>query len=201
MDIVTIVLSETWGQIVLGTAIAVAGALLRYAQKLRKEKRLNSVGHQVGTTVEVSKLLVELRLNTSSARAYVAQLSNGVYYANKVSQLKLTCTHSSVRDGIADVVLNDSTLVSKLPNFFELLVSEGCFCLTYEDVEDIALLHLFEMQGVYMMVVAPFYGTRNDVQGFVGIDYLIDPTGDLDKEARCDIIKKYADRIGYTLKQ
>jgi hypothetical protein len=63
--------------------------------------------------------LTELMVQTKADRAFVVQFHNGTYYINKANQMKMSCTHEIVKEGISreqenlqDVILSRTPIVA-----------------------------------------------------------------------------------------
>ncbi len=140
--------------------------------KERKSRIRESIPRLVENDVEVYKLLSELLIRTKASRAMVLQFHNGTHYVNAASQMKMSCTHEIVADGISKEAKNmQNMLVSQHATTVNDIISSDYTVLNVcnNDVEDFK--QILRSQGVETAIYAPF-SKGHDIEGFIGITYL-----------------------------
>lgn len=192
----------------LATGIGAAiGAFLMYisaqtVKYIRGQKKMNSVEHQIARALKIQELLATSRVKWGADRVYVFQFSNGTYYANKVSQLNMTCTHQSVGPGVATIGDQKTEyLVSQYPEMFADFVTHKCVFKNIEEVDYPTMRSILEAQGVRTFLATSFSCPHNDrkIEGFVGIDYMHREKDGV-PEGVCSELSGFAERIGQELR-
>jgi len=190
-------LETTLNYMIQGAGVALGVMVLTLFYKaskwIKRSLKKNTMATQMICALRVQDYLTELRVLGDAERAYVFQFSNGTYYLNKMSQYQMTCTHQSVKAGIAPVMVRkQEMLVSHTPQFLKALVT-GCVCLQVKDMTDVYLKTALLRQGVDLMIACPMMDTKGNLEGFVGMDFMEDtgnPKIGLSQDALSEVTAK-----------
>lgn len=182
--------------------------------KKRKERKGDLIPQLVGKDVGVYKILAELLLKADAGRAWVCQFHNGTFYANNASQMKFTCTHELVADGVSRVAdQRRNLLISQYAETINDIVNSTSVAIDLgpeKDINDEFGLML-RSAGANLVVMVPLKN-GSAFEGFAGICFLDDLAmirlrhyPDKTDEEIMNIFKKmlepYASKIGYILRK
>lgn len=212
----------------MGFVIAglVGGGLLFFLKKIKKiimmfvdtykSRFRNRIPEMVDRDMEIYTQLFEIKAKTSADRVFLFQLHNGTYYINSTSQMKMSCTHEIVGEGIARESRSmQDLIVSQHTPFIRDLLQNPCICLDRNTIRDSCLGLMLSSQGVKTAVISLFKH-ENIIEGFLGIVYLDDvpidrratqiPIVEERREPNSDgsianISEYYSSRIGYLLRK
>lgn len=181
---------------------AVVGGMILYGVNVlkskiasKKEPKRESIPLMVENDVEVYKILSEVLLKSKASRALVMQFHNGTHYVNSASQMKMSCTHEVVSDGIAKVSKNmQNMLISQHAQSVNNIITNASFPVKVDDDDTEELKQLLRAQGVDFAMYAPFM-RGSDIEGFIGINYL-DPLVDNFPGESEEIVQ---DKLGHLL--
>lgn len=173
-------------------------------------------------TFNVNNQLVELRVLADADRAYIFKFHNGEYFSIKDPVWKVSCSNESVRDGISYEIQNlRNIMVSSIIDFilplfspetkingFTLVDHEraGCnsLCKVQKDIiycdvnkmDATASKAILQGQGIDYVLMLPLTH-KDQILGFVGLDYCHDNTIDF-KKAMPALCEK-STRIAYAI--
>lgn len=195
------------GAVIGGAALFFLNHLKEWMKK-RKNAKKESIPRMVENDVEVYKLLSELLLTTKASRALVFQFHNGTHYVNSASQMKMSCTHEIVADGISKEAKSmQNMLISQHAQAVNDIISHPSAIVDINDCDTEELKQILRAQGVEVAVYAPF-SRGTDVEGFIGINYL-DPIDHNYPGEKLETVREYLGgcvskcslKIGYLLRR
>jgi hypothetical protein len=200
---------------ILGEGAAIAGAGLGglavylarkgydlYANYKHRNSRAiipSLLNADVAVYQDLSQLLVE----TNADRAYVIQFHNGIYYLNQTNNMKLTCTHEVVKEGISRIQDDfKDKLLSKYAIQMSKVLEEHVAVFDVKDEIESYYRSVMESQGTARSV-AGIMMDGNIVEGALVINYLEgSPMLEVDN---LDFVKarvgKAAEAIGFKLRE
>jgi hypothetical protein len=165
--------------------------------RARKESEMvlpNLIKKDIG----VYRDLTELMIQTKADRAFVIQFHNGTYYVNKANQMKMSCTHEIVKEGISreqenmqDVLLSRTPIVA-----IDLLSKPYVFINTKE--QDSYFSQLLRNQGVTECVMA-IMKDENIAEGFIGASFISEIEDSKTEIGK--VVAQFASKIGFTLRK
>lgn len=166
----------------------------------RKKKQRNSIPGLVSMDIAVYKHLTELNTTAGSDRAFVIQFHNGTYYINQANQMKMSCTHEIVKDGVSrEQESFKDILLSKVPIAIHELLTKSSVVFNIDGTETAYFYQMLRDQGVTRFVGA-LMKEKDVVEGFVGISYLDTDATEFDEEYLKELVQSCANRIGFILR-
>lgn len=198
--------SEAATQVGVWAGAAVGGAAVYYVGKIlakikaARYKRMAALSSLNGLDLSAYRYLAELMVSTGADRAYIIQFHNGTYYLNSSGQVKMSCTHEMVKEGVSKeqsafqnlltshypVVIN--TIINSVYDAVIILPTEG----------DNRYSQLLIERGTHTHVLCPL--RRGDIlEGYVAIDFVADKP-DLEEAELKKVIRNYTSKIGFILR-
>lgn len=181
-----------------------------------KSRFKNTIPAMIERDMEIYNQLFEIKSKTDADRVFVFQFHNGAYYTNSASQMKMSCTHEVVSEGISRESRGmQDLIISQYAGFTGELIKNSFFTLTKDNISDFSFGMLMRSQGVKTAAFSLF--KYNDViEGFLAIVYLDDIP--MDRRLTQDIVPfdrrnsksdgcianisaDYAPRIGFLLRK
>lgn len=194
-----------------GTAIY---CLSKFKQwwKDRKEAKTHALPELLGKDVGVYKLLAELLIKLDSGRVNIFQFHNGTYYVNSTSQMKFSCTHELVSDGVSRMAdFRRNMLTSQYAETMHEIISRPSYSIDIPKAEDNDFNMMAKVAGGNFLAFSVM--KHGDVvEGFLSITFLDTleeikakhyPNNTIE-EVECIIkraLEPYAQRIGYILRK
>lgn len=169
--------------------------------KLQREAASSMIPNLIKRDIGVYRDLTELMVETKADRAFVIQFHNGTYYVNKANQMKMSCTHEIVKDGISREQDNmQDLLISRFPVMINDLLNAEFITICTKDKHDY-FSQMLVNQGVGKCILA-IVKDENILEGFVGISYIEgdDLCSTIDAEKIGEVVVNYAARVGYMLR-
>lgn len=221
-EVVDIITHET-GYVIAGL---LGGALLAFWTKLKKlllimllsfkSRFKKTIPAMIQRDMEIYNHLFDIKARTRADRVLVFQFHNGSYYTNSASQMKMSCTHEVVGEGISRESRNmQDLIISQFAGFTTKLIQESFFVLDRENIDTYSMGLMMSNQGVRTAAFALFR-YEGVIEGFLAIIYLDDVLMDrrqkdvtvLDDRREDDsegslpeIVATAAPRIGYILRK
>jgi hypothetical protein len=171
-------------------------------RKIKEEKEMipRLVKRDIGVYRDLTELLVQMKAD----RAFIMQFHNGMYYANKGSQMKMSCTHEIVREGISREQEDmQDMLLSKFPQVISDLLSNPFVCfLTKEKDHAYYFSQLLKSQGVEKVFLS-LIRDGDVLEGFLCVSYLQDESHHegMSEDEAGKLTQDYANKIGFTLRK
>jgi hypothetical protein len=193
---------------VVGGIVIHGISTLKTAYSNRKDAKRESIPSMVETDVEIYKLLSEILLKSKASRASVFQFHNGTHYVNSASQMKISCTHEVVADGISKEAKNmQNMLISQYAKIVNDIISKPYTVIDVGSSDSEDFIQILRSQGVESAVYTPFYrGT--DIEGFISLSYLDPLVSNFPGESNNSIegilsnmISECSLKIGYLLRK
>ena len=178
---------------------------------------------------KIQELLVELRVINDSDRANVYLFHNGGVFTTNLPQFKISKTHESLSPGISSTFDRDKdTRCSAILNFIrplfektfaingidfidgsqcacERLKNDGCSKVAYLiNVENLDVGYTkssLKEKGVAWAVVTPILNIKQDVVGFVSVEYCSSALCQENVLTKCKNICQYSSDISFYLNQ
>lgn len=203
MEHLSEIITAVGGEIGLLLAAVIGGVIIhavnyvKDAYKKRKGSKRESIPRMVENDVEIYKLLSAVMMTTKASRASVFQFHNGTHYVNTASQMKMSCTHEMVADGISKEVKNmQNLLISQYATTVNTIISNPFTTLRTTNHENEDFIQILRSQGVDTAIFAPF-SRGTDIEGYISISYLDSLSENFPEESDSSIEA----RIGYNLSE
>lgn len=191
----------------LGAALAgVAGywcsKALRSYKDWRKYKNNVSIPKLLSKDIGVYKYLTELLVQTNADRAYVLLFHNGVFYINKGSHMKVSCTHEIVRTGVSreqDSI--QEKLASKFAEQITQIIQENV-SVTKIDPDNNSYFHQMKRSQGVDTVISAVMRDGEIIEGVISVNYLAgNEVPDTTLEDRKHLVKEAAETVGFLLRK
>lgn len=202
------------------------GVLLYFYKRIKKivfmlitgfKSRFNkTIPAMIQRDMEIYNQLFDIKAKTEADRVFIFQFHNGSYYTNSASQMKMSCTHEVVSEGISRESRNMQDLIlSQFAAFTGELINESFVVLNRDNIDKYSFGMLLRSQGAKTAAFSLFT-YDGIVEGFLGIVYLDDVPMDRrktdipvqnnrrkDHSEGCiaSIAESYASRIGFLLRR
>lgn len=178
---------------------------VRDMYKEYRRKSHNSIPKLIESDLQVYQTLSELLYSTRCDRAFVLQFHNGTYYVNQANQMKSSCTHEVVREGISREQNNlKDLLLSRMAVTVSEIISHTTSEFIVHDGTMANPNYFFQLlrdQGVSVFIASPMMND-NAVEGIIGLVYL--DRDDYDRVRTANNIPfnltTAAQKIGFTLR-
>lgn len=167
-------------------------------KKHRRIKANNSIPDLIKKDIGVYRDLTELLVETTADRAFVMQFHNGTYYVNQANQMKMSCTHEIVREGISrEQDKMQDLLLSRFPTVVGDIISNSSIVITVGK-QDYYFEQLLRHQGVMKCFVAVMRDGAL-IEGLIGVSYVAEESSKTDREIM-KTLESYTNKIGFTLR-
>jgi hypothetical protein len=184
------------GLIIYASKMAWNAWLSHKERKITEEKEM--IPRLVKRDIGVYRDLTELLVAVGADRAFVMQFHNGTYYVNKGNQMKMSCTHEIVREGISREQEDmQDILLSRFPSTVNDLLSSPYTSVSTKD-QSYFFAQMLKNQGVNRCIMAVIKDGEI-VEGFLGVSFLADEN--VNEEEVGKLVIDYSQRIGYTLRK
>jgi hypothetical protein len=168
-----------------------------------KRKKNEAIPRLLDADLAVYQTLSQLLIETGADRAYVMQFHNGVYYINQGNHMKVSCTHETVKEGIARVQdTMQEVLLSKFAGPMTEVLKQRVAIFDTDNQPDSYYKNLIKSHGTSRSV-AGIMMEGNVVEGALVINYL-DGSEVIKKQNISDIKQRVieaADIIGFKLRE
>lgn len=153
-------------------ATLAAFAIQRFTEYLKVKKRgYYNLEHERNIHVQINQVLVELLVELSADRAYIAQFHNGTVFLGSSTDIKKSRTFERVRPGVSYVSERFQDLrLSLMDDEIQFVNSEKPTLIYINGLNDTKFRRMMEMGGVYCTVRFPLR-VNNQILGFLGIDF------------------------------
>lgn len=170
------------------------------AWKRHKRNRSNAIPSLIKKDIGVYRDLTELLFQTKADRAFVMQFHNGTYYVNQGGQMKMSCTHEIVREGISrEQEKMQDLLISRYASTVNDVISNPSIIIAV-DVNNYYFAQMLRNQGVVKSTLAVLRN-ENMIEGFIGVSYVGEAEESTKDKEVGRLAEDYAGKIGYTLRK
>lgn len=162
----------------------------------KKKAERASVPELVKKDIGVYRDLTELLVQTEADRTFVIQFHNGTYYMNKAGQMKMSCTHEIVKDGVSrEQDKMQDLLLSKYSSMVNSVIGSPYVEVCVKK-DNYYFAQLLRSQGVETCLLCVI---KDDdiIEGLIGANYL--EGHDKPKGAE-EAIMTFTKKIGFLLR-
>jgi hypothetical protein len=141
----------------------------------------NELSISLAIDTQINDQLQLILSQTQADRAYVFRYHNGVPSVNGIPFIFHSNTHEVIRPGVTRV----SSLMQRIPSSINVHMNQEFAkgsCITILDVDKDPTSHdywYFQARGSRHMIRCAIYTSKNDLLGFVGLDYLNNFSSDM----------------------
>lgn len=178
--------------ILSGSIIALILSILKGRKEI-VDNLPTKIKKQTNIDVGIIQNMEDLKEFVNADRVQLYDFHNGGHYANGRSALKTTCTYEVVRSGIKPTqrLLRDIPL-SCISKFTAKLLNEGFVDVcNIEDIKDNmpSTYQLKKDMGINSFYDIKICNTYNEAIGFLAIQYIKNPYGCCNQEAKIAVLK------------
>jgi hypothetical protein len=154
----------------------------------QKSQSIEHFKQELSTTVaidsHINQELQQLLTSIQADRTYVFRYHNGVPSVVGIPFMFHTNTHEIIRAGVSRVILFHQRIPSSLNGTSHSQFAKN-LCVVYKNLDNTqnSWGHwYYETRQAKSMIRCPLFTTRGDILGFVGADWLIEPSNLLQQE-------------------
>lgn len=166
----------------------------------KKSHSLTHFSSELATSInmdqQVNSVLQSVLTQTQASRAYMFRFHNGIPSVNNVPFIFHTMTHELISPGTPRVIVFSQRLPTGILGMANTdMINRRCVILKdLDQITDSMNAWHFNMRGAVAVVRCPYFSSRGDLLGFVGVDFKETPSEDLITQAH-DITKTAAERL------
>lgn len=123
--------------------------------------------------LSIHSLVTAVRLNQHATRASLLRFHNGDYYIDGSPIQKITCTHESVKLGIAHMAMEGVPL-SGISIALDVLMRKDSHPHNIKEMPDCRFRRLLESLGTHVVAGVPVYISSHQLAGFLVLGW-VDP--------------------------
>lgn len=141
----------------------------------------NNLKFSAAQDLEINNILQNLMENTQSNRAYVFRYHNGLAAVSGVPFFFQSLTHEVISPGTARIIKFEQNLPASINIAMNnQFMMNRCAMVQHADGDkDSQNYWFYQMRAAKSLIRCPIFMPNGDAFGFVGIDYLMDPSQEI----------------------
>jgi hypothetical protein len=166
----------------------------------KKSHSLTHFSSELATSIamdqQVNAVLQTMLTQTQANRSYLFRFHNGIPSVNNVPFIFHTMTHELISPGTPRVIVFSQRLPTGiLGTSNHEMINRRCVVLNnLDEITDSINAWHYNMRGAVAVVRCPYFSSRGDLLGFVGVDFKESPAEDAIAHAH-DAARAAADRL------